>query len=136
MFLQTKRRLPDKISVDQPEVDRRCSQRNACTGIAGVAFLDGQHRGATFVGLLQDMSEGGVCVVFDAGVTIERGTAVLLMLHDDLTVSAWVCQSATCDEGCRIGLSFNPVNTYTSEPRANAGNHKSAVGKPEQVSAT
>ena len=34
---------------------------------------------------------------------MERGTPILLMSHDGLGVSAWVCHSTKAEDGCRLG---------------------------------
>ncbi len=66
------------------------------------------------MGLLEDISDGGVCVIMDEEL-FERRTAVILYLHDGLPVSAWVCHSTNRDEGLRLGLSFHPVDTQVPE---------------------
>jgi hypothetical protein len=61
-----------------------------------------------FVGLLQDMSDGGVCVLLDGG-EFTRGTSVTLTLSDGLALSTWVCHTTASNDGVRIGLSFAPI---------------------------
>lgn len=82
--------------------------------MVSLAFQDGRHRGATFMGLIDDMSDGGLCVILDGGV-FERGTAVTLYLHEGLPMSAWICYSVQHQDGCRLGLSFSEVNSERAE---------------------
>jgi hypothetical protein len=71
-----------------------------------------------FAGSLQNMSDGGLSILVDAG-DLDRGMAAKLCFRDGLTLSAWVCHVTPGVEGLRIGLSFSPVGT-----------HEDAVSRP------
>ena len=95
-------------------IDRRHSPRTRCSGLVSITVKAGKYRGASFVGLLQDIGDGGVAVLLDGGQFV-RGTEVEIEVPGAPSVAAWVCHSATVHEGCRVGMSFHPVRAAMLE---------------------
>lgn len=102
------------MDTEEAKTERRKSLRMPCSGIVSLRMLDGVYRGATLTALLHDLSDGGVCVFMDGG-QFQRGTAVMLELHEGLPISAWVCHSRRTSEHCQVGLSFHPVGIGAPE---------------------
>ena len=89
--------------------ERRRHPRIRCGGIVSVEIQTGGQRGASLVGLLHDISDGGLCVILDGGA-FYRGAVVVIDFHDEVRVPAWVCHCTTAAGYCRLGLSFEPID--------------------------
>ena len=89
--------------------ERRSSRRDICVGVAGLTIQNGPYRGATLVGLIRDISDGGICIMLDGG-TFERGTAVQVQTNDGLSFAAWVCHCSPELGASRVGFSFAPID--------------------------
>lgn len=94
--------------------ERRAHQRFSCNGVITLAVQDGELRGTTLMGLMRDISEGGMGVTLDGG-RFERGTAVHVECELGVSISAWVCHSTYELGTTRVGLSFAPVNRLSPE---------------------
>lgn len=93
--------------------ERRRSPRSECSGLATLTIRTGLRRGASYVGLLHDISKGGVSVLVD-GQSFMRGDVVGLETEELPLLTAWVCHTTETTDGWRVGLSFHPV--YTEAP--------------------
>lgn len=91
--------------IDQMYVDRRKSSRTPCSGVVTLAVQAGPLKGAAYVGLLCDISDGGLAVMLDGGC-LTRGTSVIVDITGLPVVPAWVCHSTQGQDGWRVGLSF------------------------------
>lgn len=90
------------------DLERRKHVRTPCGGVVSLTMKSGEFRGATFAGILVDISEGGICLVLDGGV-FSRGTEVELEFQDGLRLPAWACHCRSMDGLTTIGLSFTVV---------------------------
>jgi hypothetical protein len=71
-------------------------------------------KGASFVGLLHDISAGGLSVLLDGHCFI-RGTAVVLEQDRTPALDAWVCHTTQVEDGWRVGLSLSPLHDEQPE---------------------
>jgi hypothetical protein len=94
--------------------ERRRNPRVRCGAVINLVIQTGPQRGASFVSLLHDISDGGACVILDGGV-FARGTAVFLDFLDEVRMPAWVCHCTSEAGFCRLGLSFGPINEGSPE---------------------
>ena len=99
--------------MEPMKVDQRRSPRLPCSGVVTLLVADGEYRGASLVGLVEDISQGGICVVLDGGF-FSRGTAVRIEFQDGLILSGWVCHCKNTAGSSRLGLSFDPIDPLQS----------------------
>ena len=92
------------------KADRRKSPRVPYCRVVTLLVSDGLYTGGSLVGLVEDISQGGICVVLDAGL-FTRGMAVRVEFPDGLTLSAWVCHCTNIAGSSKLGLSFDPIDT-------------------------
>ena len=81
------------------------------SGVVTMLVGDGQYKGASFAGLVENVSDGGLCLVLDGG-SLVRGTPVRIEFQEGLILNAWVCHCKNTPEGSHVGLSFDAIEMF------------------------
>ena len=95
--------------------ERRRTVRSDYNALVTITIDDGLARGASYVGLLRNLSDGGIGVLLDCA-SLRRGTSVTVGIEGLPAISARVCHCTALDEGTLVGVSF----AYADVPVDNA----------------
>ena len=96
----------------KPSGDHRRSQREMCSDLVQIAWLDQGGRRFSEVGLIEDVSHGGVCLNLD--LPVPAGATVCIHtkgLHGE----ARVCYCEPGQDGYLVGLEFQEGLTWDRE---------------------